>query len=146
MLEPGHFHTWRFQGNILLTEPLSSFILFDASGCNELLLKTTSVSGDLQLTGSSNSEHMYYRLHTVWKFHMEVGHCICFTVLVSQTNCLNVSGPQRDSVLFQWMDSPMSQFHDHTCSENYTSMAASYLCESYRCFLVIIWKQLQANC
>lgn len=60
-------------------------VIFDSLwciSCNELLLKTTSASGDLQLTGfSSNSEHMYYRLHTVWIFHMELGHCICFTVL-----------------------------------------------------------------
>lgn len=81
-MERGHFHKCRLQGDISLTELLSSLILFDASGCNELLLKTTSASGDLQLTGfSSNSEHMYYRLHTVWKFHMELGHCICFTAL-----------------------------------------------------------------
>lgn len=54
-MEPGHFQTCRLWDDISLTELLSSLSLFDESGCNELLPKTTSVSREIQRTGFSSA-------------------------------------------------------------------------------------------
>lgn len=150
MIEPGHFHTCRLWDGISLTELLSSLILFDAPGCNELL-KTTWVSGDLQLTGFSSCIHVYYRLHTVWKFHMELGHSVCFTVIKSESDKLwmNVPGPQRETLslfsdcIFQSLCFMTKFLLKSTLCPG--SIDALYWCVRYRCVLLFFGKTAQSH-
>lgn len=153
-MEPGHFHTCRLQGDISLIELSSPLILFDASGCNVLLLKTTSASGDHQLTGfSSNSEHMYYRLHTVWIFHMELGHSICSTVLEPHQKRVRQTLPECFRTTKRPCPILVTGFSNALVS--WPNVFWNYILSYFGgCFIfmleleivfVIIWKQVPAN-
>lgn len=90
MMEPGHFYACRLYSDISLTELLSSLILFDASGCNELRLQRLSLG-----TFSSQDFHLnlnvcimdYIRSENfIWKWDTALLYCFRTTPKASQTS------------------------------------------------------------